>query len=90
MHLWLEIMIVLGVCLPFTALFLFKVAKYSKSRMTSAQTTQQIEQFLNSVDFPIWFVDNDMRLTFAIPPFTKLKSAVPKLSVQEKLMHQSL
>ena len=78
MHLWLEIMIVLGVCLPFTALFLFKVAKYSKSRMTSAQTTQQIEQFLNSVDFPIWFVDDDMRLTFCNSAFHEIEERCSK------------
>jgi len=85
MHLWLEIMIVLGVCLPFTALFLFKVAKYSKSRMTSAQTTQQIEQFLNSVDFPIWFVDNGMRLTFCNSAFHEIEERCSKAFSSRKI-----
>ena len=83
-------MIVLGVCLPFTALFLFKVAKYSKSLMTSAQTTQQIEQFLKSVEFPIWFVDNDMRFTFCNSAFQEIDERCSKAFSSRKLMHQSL
>ena len=56
-------LILLGVCLPFLVFSLVKLQHFHK-RTPFAWMTKHIEEFINCVDIPIWFVDENQLLTF--------------------------